>query len=106
MKFEKVTDYVHEDYIQHNPGLPNGLAALAAFVAGFYAEKSPEGAFAIARLMAYEDIVVAHSLFRLNAADCGSADVDVYRVRDGKLVEYWEVKERVPENLVSGNPMV
>lgn len=98
-------DFVAEDYIQHNPHVGNGRAALEAFLGPMF-ESLPEARFTLMRLIAEGDLVVAHTLFQANASDRGTAVVDIYRVEDGRLAEHWDVKEAVPEASVSGNPMV
>ncbi|MDH6231712.1 putative SnoaL-like aldol condensation-catalyzing enzyme [Mesorhizobium soli] len=100
-----VADFVADDYIQHNPHVGNGRAALEAFLGPLF-EAVPEGHFTIARLIADDDLVVAHTLFQANADDRGTAVVDVYRIMNGRLVEHWDVKEAVPETSSNGNPMV
>jgi predicted SnoaL-like aldol condensation-catalyzing enzyme len=100
-----VADFVADDYIQHNPHVGNGRAALEAFLGPMF-EAVPEGRFTIARLIADDDLVVAHTLFQANADDRGTAVVDVYRIVDGRLAEHWDVKEAVPETSSNGNPMV
>lgn len=102
---DAVADFVADDYIQHNPHVGNGRAALEAFLGPMF-EAVPEGRFTIARLIADDDLVVAHTLFQANADDRGTAVVDVYRIVDGRLAEHWDVKETVPETSSNGNPMV
>lgn len=102
---DALSDFVAEDYIQHNPALANGRQPLADFLSGFF-QNLPDSSFTVARLVAENDLVVAHSLFKLNNEDRGTAVVDIYRVADGMLVEHWDLKEAVPEETASGNPMV
>lgn len=102
---DAVRDFVTDNYIQHNPHVGNGRAALEAFLGPMF-EAVPEGRFTIARLIADNDLVVAHTLFQANAEDRGTAVVDVYRIAEGRLVEHWDVKEAVPETSANGNPMV
>jgi len=102
---DALQDFVAEDYIQHNPAVPNGRAPLQRFLQGLFAQL-PEAQFSVARLMADGDLVMAHCLFRAHAGDAGTAVVDVYRVLDGRLVEHWDVKEAVPAQSANGNPMV
>jgi predicted SnoaL-like aldol condensation-catalyzing enzyme len=98
-------EFIAVDYIQHNPKFGNGRAALQAFLGGLF-EALPQGRFEIARLVAEDDLVVAHTLFRAQPGDRGTAVADVYRLRDGELVEHWDVKEEVPETSVNSNTMV
>jgi len=102
---DAVRDFVTDNYIQHTPHVGNGRAALEALLGPMF-EAVPEGRFTIARLIADNDLVVAHTLFQANAEDRGTAVVDVYRIAEGRLVEHWDVKEAVPETSANGNPMV
>lgn len=100
-----IARFVAADYIQHNPGVPNGRAPLQAFLSGLF-QQMPDSSFAVARLVADDDLVVAHCLFKTNPADRGMAVVDVYRVEAGMLAEHWDVKEAIPEASANGNSMV
>jgi predicted SnoaL-like aldol condensation-catalyzing enzyme len=102
---DATTRFVADEYIQHNPNIANGRMPLQAFLAGFF-QQLPDAKFKVVRLVAEDDLVVAHSLFSANALDRGTAVVDVYRIQDGKLVEHWDVKEPVPDSTANGNPMV
>ncbi|MGW5722637.1 nuclear transport factor 2 family protein [Amycolatopsis sp. NPDC003865] len=98
-------EYVGENYVQHNPHAPAGAAAsaehLERFVAGF-----PELTLEVRRVIAEDDLVCTHGLMRLTPGSRGSAVADVMRVRDGRIVEHWDVVQDVPEVTASGNPMV
>ncbi len=99
-------DFVATDFIQHNPALGDGRAALAAFLDGLFAAL-PAGRFEVRRLVAEGDLVVAHSLFRAGADDArGTAVVDIFRLHDGWLVEHWDLKEAVPAAVANSNGMV
>ncbi len=98
-------EFVAEDYIQHNPHVESGRAPLEAFVGPMF-ESLPEARFTVVRLIAEGDLVVAHTLFKANPQDRGTAVVDIYRVEGGRLAEHWDVKEAVPEASANGNPMV
>lgn len=96
--------YVSEGYIQHNPRVPNGLDALQRFVRGL-ASISPVPNATVKRVVAQGDLVVLHSHVQRNAEDRGTAQVDIFRVQDGKLVEHWDVMQPVPETAANTNSM-
>lgn len=51
-------------------------------------------------IIAEDDVVAVHSLVTFSTDDRGMAVVDIFRVRDGKLVEHsdiWDVAQPVPE---------
>lgn len=98
-------NFVAEDLAQHNPGLPDGRAALVAFIDGLRTSL-PAGRFEIRRLAQDGDLVFTHSHFTPEPGAAGVAVVDVYRVVDGLIVEHWDVKEDVPDATASGRPTV
>ncbi len=96
--------FVSPDYIQHNPSIPNGTAPDIAFLTEKF-KNNPGSTNEVKRAVAEEDLVVLHVLSRLNPADRGRAIVDIFRVKDNKIVEHWDVIQPVPAETVSGNPM-
>lgn len=80
------------DYIQHNPGIPQGREALRALVEGL-----PERVFYEPGLIIAEGSYVAiHGRIR-GWSDKPQVVVDLFRVEDGKLAEHWDVlQEEVP----------
>ncbi len=82
--------YVREDYIQHNPTVPQGRQGLMdAFAEKFAAH--PEFRLEVQMVISEGDMVAVyhHSM----GAD-GTAQtkiVDWYRLEDGRLAEHWDV---------------
>jgi predicted SnoaL-like aldol condensation-catalyzing enzyme len=98
-------EYVGDDYVQHNPHAPARADASAEYLAGFVA-RFPELSLDVRRVVAEGDLVCTHSLMRLTPGSRGSAIADVMRVRDGRIVEHWDVVQEIPEATAGGNPMV
>ncbi|MBB3899250.1 nuclear transport factor 2 family protein [Roseococcus suduntuyensis] len=74
------------DYIQHNPGIPQGRDALRRLVAGL-----PEEVFYEPGLMVAEgDLVAIHGRIR-GWAEVPQIVVDIFRIQDGRLAEHWDV---------------
>ena len=94
--------YFAEPYIQHSPGLPNGLEGLRNAVPHLDVDWQPE------RIFEDGDYVIAHSLTKGWLPEGDAAIVDIFRFENGRIVEHWDVKEHyVPvEQTVSGNSMV
>ena len=104
---EATSKYISEDqFIQHNPYLDNGLAALQGFLPHLFNNLMPEGTWEVKRIIAENDLVVVHSLAKPNPAALGMAVVDIFRVANQKIVEHWDVTTDVPEKTVSGNSIV
>jgi len=97
--------YVAENYIQHNPRVPNGLAGLQGFVREL-SRNSQDARVTIKRVIAEGDLVVLHSHMQRSSQERGSVLVDIFRVENGKLAEHWDVLQPIPESSVSGNGML
>ena len=97
-----VKRYFAPDYIQHNPAIPNGPAAIAAFIAGLNKDFSYEPGMAVAE----GDLVMVHGRY-VGFGPKPMIAVDIFRVANGKLAEHWDVlQEEVPAAMTaSKNPM-
>ena len=92
------------DYIQHNPGFADGRQAFEEGVEGFLKE-FPDSRAEIKHIGADGDLVFIHNHITLNASDRGQAAVDIFRVKDGKIVEHWDVIQDIPEKSENNNTM-
>ena len=96
--------WVHPDYIQHKPTLPDGREAVIEFLEGLF-KRAPGRIMTIHRIIASDDIVAVHYHSQANPEDLGFAVVDIFRVEDCQLVEHWDVVQAVPEQSENGNTM-
>lgn len=99
-----VDRYFRADYIQHNPALPNGTAALKSLVSGIRAAHPKAGA-RVYRVLAEGDLVLVHSNVVLDPGTRGTATVDIFRLERGKIAEHWDSNQAVPDATASGNDM-
>ena len=51
------------------------------------------------------DLVFLHNHSTTSENDRGRAIVDIFRVKDRKIVEHWDVIQPVPEKAVNNNTM-
>lgn len=99
--------YISKDmYIQHNP---QGKDGREAFIDGFAAYMlSTNYAGEIKMVIAENDLVFVHSHCKTNPLDpkdLGESVMDVFRVKDGKIVEHWDTVQAVPEKSENSNTM-
>lgn len=92
--------YVADDYIQHNPLIPDGVQPV---IDAFEAGKLPPLCYDIRFVLAQNDMVWTYS--KVTTPDGIAAVVDLIRVRDGKMVEHWDVIQPVPEDAANDNGM-
>jgi len=97
-----VARYFAPDYIQHNPAIPNGAAAIPGLIASL----SKEFSYQPGLVTAEGDLVMVHGRY-VGWGPKPMVAVDIFRVEGGKLVEHWDVmQEEVPASATaSGNPM-
>ncbi len=95
--------YVVPDYVQHNPNVPDGRAAAVAMLAPMFA--APSAQFEIKRIMVDGDMAVIHLFGRGDPKTAGAAVTDIYRLKDGKIVEHWDVLQPMPTKSANPHPM-
>jgi NADPH:quinone reductase-like Zn-dependent oxidoreductase/predicted SnoaL-like aldol condensation-catalyzing enzyme len=99
-----IDTYIGPEYHQHHPGTPDGVAGVKAGL-GAYFEQFPQLSVERKRVIAEGDLVAVHSHYVNTPGERGSAVVELYRVRDGKLVEHWAAVQDVPESSANDNTM-
>lgn len=87
---------ISEEYIQHNPIVPNGLDA----VIGLFSAIGPVEAD-VKRIIAQGNLVFAH----VHYATFNQAGVDIFRFKNGMIVEHWDVLQLIPDDPVNDNGM-
>lgn len=89
-KVEAAINYVSPDYIQHNPGVPQGrMGLMQAFSEKF--KQQPDFQLKIELLISENDMVAVY----LKNVDCQGNTrcrvVDIYRIQNQMLAEHWDV---------------
>ncbi|WP_324618001.1 nuclear transport factor 2 family protein [Streptomyces dysideae] len=99
-----VDKYVGPEYHQHNPTIADGVEGVKAGL-GAYFEAFPKLTVTPKRIVAEGDLVAVHSHYVNAPGERGTAIVDLFRVRGGKIVEHWDVLQDVPETSANDNTM-
>jgi predicted SnoaL-like aldol condensation-catalyzing enzyme len=99
-----VDRFIHDDYIQHNPHAAQGKAGFVAFHNIFF-HAIPDARTTINMMVAEGDLVFVYSTYTgthtgdglLGMPHTGNKVkydvVDMFRLRDGKLCEHWDVAD-------------
>ncbi len=93
--------YLREDYIQHNPLVPQGLSGFQQFFADWF-KAVPDWNYRLEKIVAEGDTVWAYGVFSgtqqgdwLGIPATGKQysmhAVDIFRIENGKLAEHWDV---------------
>jgi predicted SnoaL-like aldol condensation-catalyzing enzyme len=92
------------EYHQHNPTIADGVAGVKAGLGGYF-EAFPQLSVSRKRVIAEGDLVAVHSHYVNTPGERGQAVVDLFRVRNGKIVEHWDVLQDVPATSANDNTM-
>ena len=83
--------YMAPDFIEHKPDIPGGTReANASFLEELIAA-APQARWEIVRTVAEGDLLILHVRFTLANGAPAYALADVFRVRDCRIAEHWDV---------------
>ncbi|MCZ0985938.1 nuclear transport factor 2 family protein [Streptomyces diastatochromogenes] len=96
--------YLGPEYHEHSPNISDGATGVRAGLGAWF-EKFPQLSVVPKRAIAEGDLVAVHSHYVDTPGERGRAVIDLFRVRDGKIVEHWDGSQDVPEKAANGNTM-
>ena len=93
-KAELVTDYISTaQYDQHNPHVEDGLVGFGKHLKEVMSSGMAAKYIKIHHLIGQGNFVVVYSHTQVAGEDW--AFFDIFRVKDGKIVEHWDVQEKI-----------
>lgn len=98
-----VDEYMSPDFIQHNPTTPDGPAGVKMLLQMLTSQGVPKQTIQFKHVMANGDTVMLHSRYEMAGTEWRF--LDIYRVKDGKLVEHWDAMMQMPETRANTNPL-
>jgi predicted SnoaL-like aldol condensation-catalyzing enzyme len=98
-----VDQYIAPEYIQHNPNVADGSEAFKKAAVKWF-EGKPKTKIDVQHIAAEGDLVFLH--IKNTRPDGGlKSTIDIFRLKDGKIVEHWDVHQDVPEHSANNHPM-
>lgn len=108
---EAMRRYLSEDFIERYPDFAEDVdgrsdkdAAIAFFATRGWSEGEANASTVYKVLAQDDEVMVFHHMTR-GEGDRGLAFVDIFRVRDGLIVEHWAVGQPVSEKVCARHPM-
>ncbi|MGH1464886.1 MAG: nuclear transport factor 2 family protein [Cognatishimia sp.] len=93
-QYDRATDFIStEQYDQHNPGCADGLAGFGVFAAELAQAGRSMRYWKVHKLIGQGNFVV--TLSHVQMANEHYCVFDIFRLKDGKIVEHWDIQEKI-----------
>lgn len=102
--FSKAVQYMGDTYIEHDPEGTDGPEGLNAYIQHLR-EHFPQSLVEVKRTIVDGDYILFHVHSILIPGTRGQAIIDMFRLKEGKVVEHWDVTQDIPEKSANENGM-
>lgn len=99
---EAARPYMAEKYVQHSAYARDGFEGVAEF-ARMFKRDFPKHRYEVKKVIAEGDFVVLHLRGINGMSPHGEQVVDIFRVKNGKVCEHWDVIQPIPGDAQNPN---
>ena len=101
-----ISRWLTPDYRQHSPEIGDGPAGALAYLGREFGKgRTTMPLMGPMRTIAEGDYVLQHRLTYYPAKGLRTANVDIFRVRDGRISEHWDLRQPVPRETANRHEM-
>jgi predicted SnoaL-like aldol condensation-catalyzing enzyme len=92
---EAIMKYISPNVVEHDPTIPSTRDAIIAYMKDRdWTKGGPKSD--IKRIISEGEYVVVHHHLTRKPGEIGIAAVDIFRVKDGLIIEHWDVLQPIP----------
>jgi len=102
---EAFAEYVAPDFIEHSADSPSGTAQSTVDFLTQLIKTSPQPKWEVVRAIAEGDMVFLHVRFTPAAGASPIIVGEIFRVRNGRIAEHWDIIQHSPEHPVNQNSL-
>lgn len=103
--WEAFAKYAAPDFVEHSADSPGGTAQSTVDFLNDLIKKAPQPRWEVLRSIAEGDMVFLHVRFTPASGAPPVVVGEIFRVRNGKLAEHWDIIQHSPEHPVNPNSL-
>jgi len=103
---EAFAQYATPDFVEHSADSAGGTAQATVGFLTDLIKRSPQPKWEIVRVIAENDMVFLHVRFTPAQGATPVVVGEIFRVRNGKLAEHWDIIQHAPEHPVNPNSVL
>ena len=95
--FENLDAYLHDDFVSHS--IYDKITDKRVFIDFFssFFKSNPDFKSEVKNIIVDNEFVVLHNHNTLNNNSNGFVAVDIFKFKNGKIEEHWDVVQEIPE---------
>ncbi|CAN5554211.1 hypothetical protein BH09PSE4_BH09PSE4_21100 [soil metagenome] len=93
--------YVDPGYIQHHPGMADGRDAAIASLEPLF--RNPNTRISVKQVLVDGDRIAVEIVGHMSPEDPGSVVINIFKWKNGKIIEHWDVTQAITGDTPSGH---